>query len=185
MVHIIGFAILICLGVLIVWCMYTFNKFKEQQTMIDFWWDEVDAHLQLRRELVPGVIDKARPVMLEQKAVFDSMADVREKIIHELIFPDAFVGGQNLEHLENRLTEEISALTTAFRNHRDAQMNPELIIVMSEMTSIEGKAFTACAEYNKLTAGFNSSIKSFPANIVAGILKFHPLEKRICGSTGR
>ena len=52
---------------------------------------------------------------------------------------------------------------------------------MSELDSIEGRAITACEEYNRLTADFNSSIKSFPANLVVSLLHFNPLEKRIFG----
>ena len=176
-----GLAVMVCLGVLIFWCMYTYNSFKGKQYLIDFWWDEVDAHLQLRRELIPNLLDRARPIMGPQSAVIDKIAAIRENIVKELIDANSLVEGNELEHLENKLSSEVHSLKDAFRNHKEAQMNPELLLVMGELESIEGKAVIACGEYNKLTGIFNSSIKNFPANLVVGLLSFHPLERRIFG----
>ena len=176
-----GLAVMLCLGVLIFWCMYTYNSFKVKQQMIDFWWDEVDAHLQLRRELIPSLIDRTRPIMGEQRAIIDRIAVIREEIVNKLIGTNSLVEGYELEQSENKLSSLVHSLKDAFRNHKEAQMNPELLLVMSELESIEGRAITACNEYNKLTVHFNSLIKRFPANLVVGLLNFKPLEKRIFG----
>ena len=149
--------------------------------MIDFWWDEVDAHLQLRRELIPSLLDRARPIMGAQHDIIDIISDIREEIVRDLVDTNLLIEGHEMEKLENRLSSEIHSLKNAFRNHREAQLNPDLLLVMSELYSIEGRAVTACEEYNKLTADFNTSIKNFPANLIVGLLQFNPLEKRIFG----
>ena len=176
-----GLVVMVCLGVLIFWCMYAYNSFKDKQILIDFWWDEVDAHLQLRRELVPSLLDRARPIMGAQSDVLDKISGVRETIVRDMVNINFLIEGHELEQLENNLSSEIHLLRDAFRNHREAQLNSDLLMVMSELDSIEGKAVTACEEYNKLTAAFNSSIKNFPANLIAGFLQFNPLERRIFG----
>jgi len=176
-----GLVIMVCLGVLIIWCMYIYNSFKDRQTMIYFWWDEVDSHLQLRRELIPGLIDRARPIMGAQSDLLDKISGIREEIILEFIDANSLIVEYEVEQLENRLSSEIQYLREAFKNHREAQLNPDLLMVMSELDSIEGRAVIACEEYNKLTAEFNSLIKSFPANLVVGLLQFNPLERRIFG----
>jgi LemA protein len=177
----IGLLVIICLGVLIFWCMFTFNSFRTKQTLIDFWWDEVDAHLQLRRELIPSLLDRARPLMGAQNVVLDSIAGIREEIVRKIINDDSLVLERELEQLENRLSSEMHCLKDAFRGYREAQMNFDLLMAMGELESIEGRAVTACVEYNKLTADFNSSIKRFPANLVVGFLRFNPMKRRIFG----
>ena len=176
-----GLAVIVCIGALIFWCMYTYNSFKEKQALIDFWWDEVDAHLHLRRELIPSLIDRARPVMGTQSGILDKISGIREEIVRELVGTDFLFEGHELEQSENRLSTEIHSLKDAFRSHKEAQLNPDLLTVMSELESIEGRAVIACEEYNRLTGDFNSSIKSFPENLVVGLLQFSPLEKRIFG----
>jgi len=177
----VGFLVIFCLGVLILWCIYTYNVFREKQSRIDLWLDEVDTHLQLRRDLIPSLVDRARPFMDSEKPLLDRIAGIREEIVREEISTNSLAAEQDMEHLENSLSREVHSLRDAFRQHREIQMNPGLLTIMSELVSIEGRAVTACEEYNKLTGDYNASIKSFPANMVVGMLHFNPREKRIFG----
>jgi LemA protein len=180
----VGLGVIFCLGAMILWFIYTYNVFREKQSMIDFWWDEVDTHLQLRRELIPSLIDKARPLMGAETSALNRIADIREAIVREAISTKSLVVEPDMEHLENKLSSEMRSLRNAFRKLKEIQMNSSLLTVMSELVSIEGRAVTACDEYNKLTNNYNASIKSFPANLVVGMLHFNPREKRIFGEWG-
>ncbi|MDR1651880.1 MAG: LemA family protein [Synergistaceae bacterium] len=178
----VGWISMVCLGVLIIWCIYTYNAFRDRQSMIDFWWDEAEAHLRLRRDLIPSLVDRARPLMASETPTLERIAGIREDIIRDELHPENGGGDDETEHLENKLSAAMLSLSSSFRDNRSVQMNPELLTVMSELVSIEGRAVTACEEYNKLTNDYNSSIKRFPANLVAGMLHFNPREKRIFGT---
>jgi LemA protein len=175
-----GFIVIFWLGSLIIWCIYKYNAFREKQAKIDFWWDEVDVHLQIRRELIPSLLDRARPLMGSHTPTLDRIAGLREKIVLETIRER--INDLDIEDLENKLSHEMQSLQAAFKQHREVQMNESLLTVMGELVSVEGKASTACEEYNKLASDYNSSIKGFPANVVAGFLHFNPREKRIFGT---
>jgi LemA protein len=177
----VGVVVIFCLGALILWFIYTYNIFREKQSLIDFWWDEVDVHLQFRRDLIPSLLDRARPLMKKEKSTLDRIADIREEIVRNEMHPESDVLTENVERLENSLSAEVHSLQEAFKQYIEIQLNPELLTVMSELASIEGKAITACKEYNNLTNHYNASIKSFPANLVVGMLHFNPREKRIFG----
>jgi LemA protein len=177
----LGIAAIFCLGALIIWCIVAYNRFRERQLTIDFWWDEVDTHLQLRRDLIPSLVDMARPLMESERDTLNRVAGVREEIIREVIAANSTVISADMERLENGLSAGMRSLSDAFRQNRDVQMNPGLLTVMSELVSIEGRATSACEEYNKLTGEYNASITKFPANLVAGLLHFSPRERRIFG----
>ncbi|MDR1137999.1 MAG: LemA family protein [Synergistaceae bacterium] len=177
----IGFVIIFCLGAAILWCIYTYNTFRDKQSQIDFWWDEVDVHLHLRRDLIPSLIDRARPLMREEISTLDRIMDIREKMVHEEIAAKSIDIEKDAESLENRLSSEMHSLQDSFKKQREIQMNANLLTVMGELVSIEGRAITACEEYNKLAVGYNTLIKKFPAKLVARWLHFNPREKRIFG----
>ena len=177
-----GIAVIFCLGLAILWYIYTYNTFRRKQAKIDFWWDEADTHLRLRRDLIPSLVDRARPLMGDETQTLDRIASIREEIIKDEISPHPVLGDCDAELLENRLSAEMLALQSAFKRHVEIQVNESLLTVMSELVSIEGRALSACKEYNKLTYDYNASIKGFPANLVAGMLHFNPREKRVFGS---
>jgi LemA protein len=173
--------IIFCLGVMILWCIYTYNIFGGKQSQIDYWWDEVDTHLRLRRDLTPILIDKARPLMREETSTLDKISGIREDIVREEIAAKSIDIEHDIEILENSLSAEMHYLQEVFKKHREIQTNTNLLTVMGELVSIEGRATTACEEYNKLTNEYNASIKRFPANLVARWLHFNPRERRIFG----
>jgi LemA protein len=177
----VGFVIIFCLGALILWFIYTYNTFREKQALIDTWWDEADVYLQFRRELIPTLLDRARPLMKRESTILDRIAGIREEIVQHKIHPDSSGLAEKMESLENSLSAEFHSLQDAFRKNLEAQVNPDLLTVMSELVSIEGKAVTACKEHNNLAYQYNSLIKRFPANFVMGMLHFNPREKRIFG----
>jgi LemA protein len=161
--------------------MYTYNIFRDKQASIDFWWDETEFHLHLRRDLIPSLLDRARPLMGPQASTLDRIAGIREEIVRDELEHNS-KKGSDIERLENNLSAEMLVLQSAFKEQHEIQMNSELLTVMGELVSIEGKALIACNEYNKLANAYNASIKSFPANVVVGLLHFNPKEKRIFGS---
>jgi LemA protein len=177
----IGYAIIFCLGAMILWFIYSYNVFRDKQSQIDFWWDEVDTHLRLRRDCIPILIDRARPLMKEESSTLDKITDIREEIVREEIAAKSIDIEEDVEILENSLSREMCHLQDMFKKDRDIQMNTNLLTVMGELVSIEGRAITACEEYNKLTHMYNTSIKKFPANLIARWLHFKPREKRIFG----
>lgn len=174
----VGFAVIFCLGVLILWFMYTYNTFAAIQKNIDLWWEEVDTHLKLRRELVPSLLAKARQILPGQEPTFQRIESICCEIAE--ISDDADKGES--EELENELSAALRVLQDATRNDPDSMMKSDFLATMGELVSIEGRASAACAEHNRIVSDFNASIIRFPANLVLGALHFYPCEMRIFGS---
>ncbi|MDR1917065.1 MAG: LemA family protein [Synergistaceae bacterium] len=171
-----GFAVIFCLGISILWFIYTYNRFKAKQLQIDSWWDEVDMHLKIRHDLIPDLIAKTKLIMGSETPTLDRIASIQDRILEE-----SFNTEDEIECLENELSNEMHSIQLSFKERREAQMDENLLTVMSELASIEGRASSACAEHNKLVNDFNTSITRFPASIVLNFLHFHPKEKRIFG----
>lgn len=175
----VGFAAIFCLGILILSFIYTFNNFRKKQAVIDFWWDETDMYLKIRHKLIPALIATTHQNMELARPILDKITIIESRILGGSIDSD-----EETEHLENELSGEMHTLQDAFKDDRRFQMNEALLTVMSELASIEGKASSACSEYNKLVSDFNASVTKFPANLVLNILHFHPREMRIFGMYG-
>ncbi|MDR1472787.1 MAG: LemA family protein [Synergistaceae bacterium] len=171
-----GFTAIFCLGILILWFIYTFNYFRGKQALIDFWWDEVDMHLKIRHKLIPNLIATTHSRMAAAAPILDKIASIDSRILGKSIDSN-----EEVERLENDLSSEMHTLQKVFKEHREAQMNEALLTVMSELVSVEGRASSACFEHNRLVNDFNSSITRFPARIVLDVLHFHPREKRVFG----
>lgn len=169
-----GFSIVLCLGILIIWVIYTYNRFVEKQAKVDKLWDEVDTHLRLRRELIPSLIDTENRRMQNE-----------QPLIEKMLLLCSEIENNDSTDIDERLENEISTLLAQIRDA--AQTHPELmteqtfITLLSELVSAEGRAATACDVHNHLVRDYNKAIKGFPANLIVRFLHFSPNEMRIFG----
>ena len=94
-----GIVLILAIGILIIWVMYTYNKFVAKQHAIDTIWDEADFHLQLRHTLVPILVDTAEPLMKDESEILKRVSEL----------PDAIEEASTLEETE-KLENELSNL---------------------------------------------------------------------------
>lgn len=174
----LGVAIIVCLGGLILWLIYTYNRFVAKQSKIDEIWDEVDTHLKMRHELIPELLKVASARMPAQKTLFNRMEEIAREVDESPESPD-------VERLENELSSAMSAVRSAVGAQPDLMMDQALVTTLGELVSMEGRAATSCERHNELVREFNESMKQFPANMVVGFLHFQPCEMRIFGTNGK
>lgn len=170
-----GIAVIVCLGGLIIWLIYTYNRFVAKQSKIDGIWDEVDRHLKMRHDLIPNLLDASAGRLPNEKRIFERM----EEIAREL---DKASDTVDIERLENELSEDMRSIReTVASDHPELMMDQKFITTLGELVSMEGQAASACKRHNELVKDFNVSMKQFPANLIVGFLHFQPCEMRIFG----
>lgn len=162
-------------GVLILWLIMTFNKFRAKQSKIDDIWDEVDAHLKMRHDLVPELLDLAEGHMGEEEPIFKRIRDINCKVSADMDDRDA-------APLENELSELLRKLRSDVADMPDLMLDQKFITTLSELVSMEGRASSACDRHNALVREYNKDIVAFPASFISRFLHFDPCEMRIFGA---
>jgi LemA protein len=169
-----GILVIVIFGILILWFIYIYNAFASRQRRIDEWWDEVDAHLKLRHDLLPKLIGKARQVLSDREDAMNRIAEINEIVSSE---------DEDAESLENGLSLALQNFKAELKENPAAMLDMDFVKLMGELVSIEGRASSACREHNMLVGDFNSAMKRFPASLVVGLLHFNPRERRIFVNT--
>lgn len=162
-------------GVLILWLIMTFNKFRAKQSKIDDIWDEVDAHLKMRHDLVPELLDLAEGHMGENAPIFKKILDVNMKVRSEMDEREAAPFENELSTLLRDLRGEVSKMP-------ELMLDQKFITTLSELVSMEGRASSACDRHNALVREYNKDIVAFPAIFISRFLHFDPCEMRIFGA---
>jgi LemA protein len=174
----VGLVVIVCLGVFIIWLIYTYNRFVLRQTKIDTIWDEVDKHLKLRHELIPHLIEAAGGRMPDEAPLFQRIEEISEAVKR-----DGDTDTDKTEPLENELSALLRKLRGNANNYPELMMDQKFITTLGELVSMEGRAATVCERHNDLVREFNRSIKGFPARLIVGFLYFNQRETRIFGAS--
>lgn len=143
----------------------SYNKLVVMDETIDADWKQVENLMQRRYDLVPNLVEVAKSYAIHEKEIFTEIADARARIGQ----------GSNREEVigaNQELTGALSRLLVIAENYPDLKANEQFIRLQDELAGTENRLAVARQDYNGSVQTYNQTIRRFPTNILAGMLRF-------------
>jgi LemA protein len=163
---------LVVLGLLVIvviWAIGIYNGLKRKQIAGQQSWADIDVQLKRRYDLIPNLVESVKGYAKHERETFENVTKARQQAI------DAS-GVQNQAMAENMLSGALRQLFALAENYPDLKANQNFMQLQEELTSTENKIGFARQHYNRSAAQFNEAMAVFPANMVAGMFSFEPME---------
>jgi LemA protein len=163
---------LIVLGLLVIiaiWAIGIYNGLKRKQIAGGQAWADIDVQLKRRYNLIPNLVETVKGYATHERETFESVTKARQQAI------DASGVAQQAQ-AENMLTGALRQLFALAENYPDLKANQNFMQLQEELTSTENKIGFARQHYNRSAAQYNEAMAVFPANMVAGMFNFQPME---------
>ena len=172
--YIIG-GILILLGIFL---MVTYNSLVKKEEQVKLKWNEVQNSYQRRIDFIPNVVN-----------IVKGQADFEQTTLQQLTEARAKAAAVTVSG--NELTADKFNQQTAAQNGLAAATNRLLITVekypelkgaaafkglQTQLEGTERRIKVARKDFNVAIADYNSSVRSFPTKVVAGLFGFKPRE---------
>ena len=170
--YIIG-GILILLGISL---MVTYNSLVKKEEQVKLQWNEVQNSYQRRIDFIPNVVN-----------VVKGQADFEQTTLQQLTEARAKAAAVTVSG--NELTADKFNQQTAAQDGLAVATNKLLITVekypelkgaaafkglQTQLEGTERRIKVARKDFNIAIADYNSSVRSFPTNVVAGLFGFKP-----------
>jgi len=143
----------------------TYNSLISKAEEVDAQWAVVESKLQRRYDLIPNLVESVKGTMKQEQEVFGRIADARAKM----------AGARTTEEqvaASNELEGALSRLLVVMENYPQLQSAENVNRLMDELAGTENRISVERDRYNALVKEYNRSIKTFPRNIVAGLMGF-------------
>ena len=132
-------------------------------------WSGIDVQLKRRHDLVPNLVDAVRGYAAYEKSLFESVAAVRAACLKSAGLPEK-------ASAENALTDGIRNLMAVAESYPDLKAGRNFLDLQKNLASVEDDNQMARRYYNGAAREFNTSVESFPSNLVAGVFRFRQAE---------
>ena len=159
--------LLAALAMLLSSCGY--NTMVTQREAIDAQWAQVENQLQRRNDLIPNLVEVTKGYASHEKEIFESVAEARSKLI------GAKTRDEQIE-ASNQVSSALSRLLAISENYPDLKANTQFARLSDELAGTENRIATERRRYNEEVRTFNTTIKQFPQNFMAGCFGFQPAE---------
>jgi len=165
----ISFAIIIIIIlILVVYLVGAYNKFVTLDQDVNSKWSEVENQYQRQADLIPNLVSTvSSAVRVETKFITD-VTNARSKWQEsQNIFDKDTAGAQ----MNNGITALVNAVATA-ENYPVLQANTQYVALTDELSGTQNRISTSRTRYIESIQKYNTAIKRFPGNILAGIYGF-------------
>lgn len=142
-----------------------YNNLITQTQAVDNQWAQVETQYQRRFDLIPNLVSSVEGIMTQEQAVFGQIAEARTK----------YSGAKSIDEKATAATELESALgrlLVIMENYPELRSAENVSQLMDELAGTENRVAVERRRYNDLVRGYNTTIKKFPANLIAGTFGF-------------
>jgi LemA protein len=160
----IGIVVIIVIAVA-GWLIGTYNSLVTKTQEVDAQWGQVETQYQRRFDLIPNLVNSVKGLMAQEKAIFDKIAEARTKYGSAGTVNEKAAAAGEVETALGRLLAIIE-------NYPDIKSSTAVVGLMDELAGTENRISTERRRYNELVRDYNTAIKVFPTNMMAGMFGF-------------
>jgi LemA protein len=142
-----------------------YNKFVKMDVSIKAAWAQVENQLQRRYDLIPNLVETVKGYAKQEKDVLVEVTNARAKVGGAGNIPDKSAAN-------NQLTGALSRLMLVVEKYPDLKSNQNFLKLQDELAGTENRIAVERMRYNETVQVFNEAIRTFPANLLAGMYGF-------------
>lgn len=163
---IIGIVIIVLLAL---WIIFGYNRFITLINRAKEAWSDIDVQLKRRYDLIPNLVSTVKGYATHENSAFENVTKARA----------AAMGAGNLadkSQAELGLTGALKSLFAVAEAYPELKANTNFLQLQGELSDTENKIQASRRFYNGTVRDLNTSVETFPNNLIAGFFKFEKLE---------
>lgn len=163
-----GKGLLIIIGIIVLLAIMSVGSYNNLATMdenVESAWAQVENQLKRRADLIPNLLETVKGYAGHEKEVIDSITAARAQ------YANAGTPQEFAEANEG-LNNAIKSLNVIVENYPDLKANQNFADLQVELAGTENRIATARMRYNDVVKEYNTKIRRFPTNILAGMFGF-------------
>ncbi len=163
--------ILVLLGVFV---MVTYNGLVKKEEKVKQQWSEVNNSYQRRLDLVPNLVNVVKGQADFEKGTLEKIAEARAKA-SSAITTTSEPTAENInatDNAQNELATAANRFIAVVERYPDLKGTEAFRGLQTQLEGTERRVKFARKDFNEAVQAYNSSVRSFPTKLVAGIFGF-------------
>ncbi|MDI9571529.1 MAG: LemA family protein [Pseudomonadota bacterium] len=143
----------------------TYNRFVGLDEGVKSAWAQVENQLQRRFDLIPNLVETVKGYAKQEKDVLVEVTNARSRVGGANTVPDKIAAN-------NELSGALSRLLVVVERYPELKSNENFLRLQDELAGTENRIAVERRRYNEAVRNYNVAIRSFPANLLAGMFGF-------------
>jgi LemA protein len=158
----------------------SYNRLVRLQQAVDQSWAQVQNVYQRRADLIPNLVNTVSGAANFEKSTLVEVTNARASVgrVQTQIDPNkAPTDAAQLEKFQaaqGELSNALSRLLVVVERYPELKANQNFLSLQAQLEGTENRISVERGNFNSTVQNYNVAVRSFPTNLIAGMLGFPP-----------
>lgn len=154
----------------------TYNNMVTLEENVTQKWAQVENVYQRRADLIPNLVEVVKGYASHERETLEAVVNARSKVGGQINIgpemlnnPEAF---SQFQQAQGALTSALQRLMVVVERYPDLKADQRFADLQVQLEGTENRITVERGRFNEAVQGFNTTIRQFPTNIIAGFFGF-------------
>nr|WP_312189162.1 LemA family protein [Sphingobacterium sp.] len=151
-----------------------YNTMVSQDENVKGKWAQVENAYQRRADLVPNLVNTVKGAAKHEESTLTAVVEARAKATSVTINADD-LSEENIakfQKVQDQFSGSLSRLLASVEAYPDLKANQNFLELQAQLEGTENRISTERRSYNEAVQQYNTTVRSFPNNLMAGMFGF-------------
>ncbi len=175
----VGVGLLIIIGISVfVTVKNYYNQFVTLEEQVNQAWSQVENVYQRRADLIPNLVEVVKGYAKHERETLQAVVEARSRLGGQVNIgpgvlndPQAFA---RFQQAQDALSSVLQRLMVVVERYPELKADQRFADLQAQLEGTENRIAVERRRFNEAVQQYNTAIRKFPANIIAGIFGFQP-----------
>ena len=158
------------------WVKGTYNTLVTQDENVKTAWSQVENQYQRRSDLIPNLVNTVKGYATHERETLEGVVSARAEATKTTIDPSNLTeeSMKKFQAAQGELSNALSRLMVVLERYPDLKANQNFSELQAQLEGTENRISVERKRFNEVAQAYNTYVRSFPTNILAGMFGFQP-----------
>ena len=160
------------IAVIAIWGISAYNGLVNKDEAVTAAWSQVENNYQRRADLIPNLVATVKGCAEHVKGTLEAVVNARAAATQvsggELSSEDVAA----YQKAQGEVSSALNRLLMVVENYPELKANENFLDLQAQLEGTENRIAEARRAFNETAKDYNTSIRRFPANLLAGVFGF-------------
>ena len=160
--------VVIVLAGVVLLVVLAYNWLVRKRNRVQESWAQIDVQLKRRHDLIPNLVETVQGYAAHERATFQAVTEARAAAM--TVGPTG--DPTQIGSAETSLTQSLRGLLAVAENYPELRASDNFLALQEQLVGTEDKIAFARQYYNGTVRDLNTTVQTFPVNLIAGAMGF-------------
>lgn len=154
----------------------SYNNMVTKRENVTRSWQDVESDYQRRLDLIPNLVNTVKGYADFEKSTLTAVIEARAQATQVKVDANNLTEEslKNFQAAQGQLSSSLGRLLVTVEQYPNLKANQNFLELQAELAGTENRIKVARNKFNEAVQDYNTYIRSFPRNMVAGMFGFTP-----------